>query len=82
MLLPHLFQLSDGDHNINKSTIHLIVDDDVQGATDWEVGELGHLQSLLVHALADHGGIPVNLRENNNVSLQILTLFIYFGFFK
>ena len=53
---------------INQLSIYLIVDDDVQRASDWKVGKLGHLQSLLVHALADHGGITVNLYEKKAIN--------------
>ena len=36
------------------------------------MGKLGHLQGLLVHALADHGGITVDLEDKSTPPLSLL----------
>ena len=46
----------------------------MERASDGVVGKLGHLQGLLVHALADHGGITVDLADRKTSPLSLLDI--------
>ncbi|GBD41382.1 hypothetical protein HRbin39_00763 [bacterium HR39] len=49
----------------------LVVDDDVDGAADPIAPQLGHLEALVHHALADEGGIAVDQQRPHPLALRI-----------